>query len=451
MDLPSDASAPLSNREDALPGGSCDVLVIGGGPAGSTAAALLAERGRHVVLLEKEAHPRFHIGESLLPQNLRIFEKLGLAEAVREMGVFKPGASFVSDEHGNRVSFSFAEGLNKAYTHSYQVRRAEFDELLFRNAAARGAETYEGMLVTDVALGGAQGSRVTARDAAGRGHVWQARFVIDASGRDTLLAKRQGGKQRDAHTNTAAVYGHFHGVAPCEGCPEGNITIHLLDDGWCWMIPLPEGITSVGVVGTPAFFKRRKGSFEAFLREALDASPSIRERMQGAELASPVSTTGNYSYRAKTMRGEGWLMVGDAFAFLDPVFSSGVMLAMASAELGAEAVDAWLDDPARAEPLLRSFEHKVRRAIGSMSWLIYRINRPVLRDMFMQPSNRFRMRDGLVSLLAGDVHANTSRQLPVLAFKGVYAALSLAHRMGYRLRGGELRRVPPAVPAMAAE
>jgi len=447
----SNAFTPPSTPANALAGGGCDVLVIGGGPAGSTAAALLAARGRHVVMLEKARHPRFHIGESLLPQNLRIFEKLGVAEAVRAIGVFKPGASFVSDEHGNKISFSFADGLNKAYTHSYQVRRAELDELLFRNAAARGAEAHEGMLVTDVALGGAQGSRVTARDAEGQEHVWQARFVIDASGRDTLLAKQQGGKQRDAHTNTAAIYGHFRGVAPCEGCPEGNITIHLLDDGWCWMIPLPEGITSVGVVGTPEFFKRRKGSFEDFLRESLEASPSIRARMQEAELASPVTTTGNYSYRAQRMRGEGWLMVGDAFAFLDPVFSSGVMLAMASAELGAEAVDAWLDDPARATPLLETFERKVHRAIGSMSWLIYRINRPVLRDMFMQPSNRFRMRDGLVSLLAGDVHANTSRQLPVLAFKAAYGIFSLAHRLGYRLRGGKLQRVAPRLPAMAAE
>src|SRR5690242_13715509 len=168
----------------------CDVLVIGGGPAGTTAAAILAERGRDVVLLEKDAHPRFHIGESLLPHNVAIFEKLGLLDEVAKIGVHKPGAEFVSDWHGKSVLFSFANGLDKRYSYSFQVRRSEFDALLFANCRRKGAAAHEGMRVVDVAPREAGRSRVTALDAAGAEHRWSARFVVDASGRDTFFASR---------------------------------------------------------------------------------------------------------------------------------------------------------------------------------------------------------------------------------------------------------------------
>jgi flavin-dependent dehydrogenase len=207
---------------------------------------------------------------------------------------------------------------------------------------------------------------------------------------------------------------------------------------------------SVGVVSNPAFFKRRRGTPRDFLLETLRGVPSVARRIAGAALVGEVTTTGNYSYASKVMHGDGWLMAGDAYAFVDPIFSSGVLLAMASAEMGSEVADAWLDDPARAAPLARAFEHKVKRAIRTLSWLIYRINTPVLRDMFMTPSNRFRMRDGLISLLAGDVHANANHQLPVLAFKAAYHALSLAHRLGWRLGpAGRMVRQRRTVPAPA--
>lgn len=423
---------------------ACDVLVIGGGPAGSTAAAILAERGRRVVLLEKDRHPRFHIGESLLPLNLRLFDRLGLRDRVAAIGVYKPGARFVSDSHGGKhVEFAFANGPNPDYPYAYQVRRSEFDALLFRRAREAGAQAEEGVRVMDVTLGprGA-GHRVVARDEAGRERRWRARFLIDASGRDTFLAGRMQAKQRYPHHHSAALYGHFRGVAPFGGAAEedGNITIHLFDEGWIWMIPLPEGVMSVGLVSTPEFFKRRRGSFEEYLLATLAGIPSVAARMSGAELLSPVTATGNYSYRSRVMRGEGWLMAGDAYAFIDPVFSSGVLLAMASAEMGAEAADAWLDDPARAEPLLRAFERKVDRAIRTFAWLIFRFHTPVMRDMFMEPRNRFRMREGLIGLLAGNVHANVNRQLPVLAFKASYYLLNVLYRLGYRHRGEGLVR-----------
>jgi flavin-dependent dehydrogenase len=428
----------------------CDVLVIGGGPAGSTAATLLAGKGRHVVLLEKDRHPRFHIGESLLPMNLRIFERLGVSAEVAAIGVHKPGARFVSDEHGKNTAFSFAAGLNQDYTYSYQVRRSSFDELLFRRAQAAGADAREGMRVLDVTLDARGGHRVTARDEAGAIHAFRPRYVMDCSGRDTVLAGAMGSKARNPHNNTAALYGHFRGVAPFGEAEDGNITIHLFDEGWFWMIPLPDGVMSIGVVSNPAFFKRRRGEPREFFLETLRAVPSVARRIAEAELISDVTTTGNYSYASKVMHGDGWLMAGDAYAFIDPVFSSGVLLAMASAEMGADVADTWLDDPARAAPLARAFEAKVKRAIGSLSWLIYRINSPVLRDMFMEPRNRFRMKDGLVSLLAGDVHTGANRKLPVLAFKGAFYALSLAYRFGYRVGPQGLTKAPRRV-AVAAE
>ncbi len=427
---------------------TCDVLVIGGGPAGCTAAALLAEKGRRVVLLEKEHHPRFHIGESLLPLNLRILERLGVRDEVAALGVLKPGGRFVSDEHGKSTLFDFGGGLNRDYTYAYQVSRAPFDALLFARARALGADAREGMRVLDVALDAAAGHRIVARDEAGTHHAFRAGYVIDASGRDTLLAGAMGTKARNPHNNTAAIYAHFRGVAPFEGQEDGNISIHLFEHGWFWMIPLPDGVTSVGVVSNPAFFKRRTGSLEAFFLETLHGTPSVTRRIAGAALASEVTATGNYSYAAQAMHGDGWLMAGDAYAFIDPIFSSGVLLAMASAEMGADVADAWLDDPARGAALARHFERKVKSAVGSLSWLIYRINRPVLRDMFMEPRNRFRMRDGLVSLLAGDVHANPNRRLPVLAFKAAYHVLSVAYRFGYRLRPEGLVKVRPAAPAV---
>ncbi len=409
----------------------CDILVIGGGPAGSTAAALLAERGEDVVLLERETHPRFHIGESLLPRNTAILDRLGLSEQVAALGVHKPGAEFVSDATGQRVHFSFALGLDQQYTYSWQVRRSEFDKLLFDTAAARGARTEQGTRVTAMqfaALGGRAQVEATGPDGAIRRYA--PRFVLDASGRDTFLASKLGTKRSNKHNTTAALYGHFRGVERRSGELEGYITVHLVDDGWFWMIPLPDDVMSVGFVGDAPAFKGRTGTPHNLFMARLMGSPSVRARMAGAELLGDVTSTGNYSYRSTEAHGDGYLMIGDAFGFVDPVFSSGVLLAMTAGEMGADVASTYLQQPAAARAQAARMQRDMTHAMERISWLIYRINTPALRTLFMAPRNTLRMRDGLVSLLAGNLRGTWGSVVPVLAFKSVYYVVAALMRLG---------------------
>jgi len=252
----------------------CDVLVVGGGPAGSTIAALLAQKGEQVVVLEKDRFPRFHIGESLLPLNLPLFDRVGVAAEIRRIGVYKPGAELISDEHAEATTFRFDHNPRLSVDHSYHVRRADFDKLLLDNSRRLGATVIEGTRVTEVELAAEGRHRVTAVDPDGALSGWSPRYLVDASGRDTLLLIRLGSKRIDKRNNTAAVFGHFRNVLRRKGSGEGMITIHLFRHGWFWMIPLPDDVMSIGLVGTRSFFRTRTGDLDGFFARAVAASPA---------------------------------------------------------------------------------------------------------------------------------------------------------------------------------
>lgn len=411
-------------------GPDCDVLVVGGGPAGSTVSAVLSERGWKVTLLEKERHPRFHIGESLLPMNLPVLKRLGVLEQVDAIGIKKPGADFNSNmEVSGHHQFHFAFALDKGHPYAYEVRRSEFDNLLLRNSAAKGTQVIEDVRATHVEFPTGGDPVVHAEDAAGTKKTWRCRFLIDASGRDTLLSKHFGLKQKNTHHASAAIFGHFENVDRREGEYEGNISVYWFEHGWFWMIPLKDGSMSVGAVCRPSYLKTRKNSPQEFLLQTIALGhPEMRHRMRNAKLMDNMArATGNYSYQSTRMRGERWISVGDAFAFVDPIFSSGVLLGMNSGLFGADAVDAWLRKDRSAESKFRHFERMVGRGVKTFSWFIWRFNSPGMRKLMLHPGNPMRVQEGVTSLLAGDVYTNIGARSRFWVFKFFYYMFSLGH------------------------
>ncbi len=388
-------------------------------------AALLSLRGWSVTLLEKDRHPRFHIGESLLPMNLPILQRLGLLEKVERIGVRKAGADFPAPTPDGYNVFRFRQALDASWPHAFQVRRDEFDKLLFDHAASNGVHAFQEHRVTSVDL---KSTQVTATIKSADGSVCHctARYFVDATGRDTLLGNHLRLKRKSARHQSAALFAHFRGVERRNGPDAGNISIYRFEHGWVWVIPLRDDVTSVGAVCWPDYLKRRRADNTDFLLQTLRSIPQLWERMEHAEVLGNLHATGNYSYTCSRMAGPRWVMAGDSYAFVDPIFSSGVYLAMHSAESAAGVIDGALHDPARERKLQRAYEREIERGLRTLSWFIYRFTSPAMRRLFAGPRNDLKIEQAMISMLAGDIYRDNGVLWRLKIFKLIYWTTALA-------------------------
>ncbi|MBX3251009.1 MAG: NAD(P)/FAD-dependent oxidoreductase [Myxococcales bacterium] len=374
-----------------------DVIVVGAGPAGSSMAGLLAKDGHRVLVLEQAVFPRFKIGESLLPAELPVFEALGFAPA--GAAVDKAGADFLDEQSGQFARFNFCDALPGTRGHAYQVDRATFDRALAEHVQALGVE-----LRFETRVRAVRASEHAADVELESGETLQARYVVDATGRERLLCRQHKTFERLEGFGLAAVWAHFEGLSDeaehelhVEGL--GNITVLMLERGWGWVIPLPGRRLSVG------FVSAEKGVVsEEFWEETYAASPKLQRLTRGAR-RSPLQRAGDYSFKNTLPSGARWGCVGDARAFLDPVFSSGVAFAMDSALEGARLLSSALKegreaDPTLLAPLTRKMEHAYH-VFGALLHSFYHTR--LVEHLFFHDEPNPELRAGLISVLAGDV------------------------------------------------
>ena len=387
-----------------------DVLVVGGGPAGSICAARLAARGHKVALLERARHPRFHLGESLLPQSLDVLDAIGVLPEVRRRFLTKRGARFVdgSDE-GRAVRYSFAEAFQANHDHAFQVPRDEFDELLFRNAGAQGAELREGWKATRIVWEGGRAVGVEASAPDGSVQSIVARFVVDATGREAVMARAGGAVDRIPGLDRTALYAQVRGAWRDTGEREGDIQIVVFGEGstlgWFWLIPFADGRTSVGAVVSPAWVRAQdpSGGPPALLGAAVEQAPTVARMLGAVQWLFPPRATADFSFRVRELRGPGWLSVGDAAGFIDPLFSTGAHLAMCGALHAADTIDVGLKEKDVASGHFDAWAGELRAGaelfVGAVQAFYLG---DLTKFLFAQPQHPF-LRRAVTSMLAGDV------------------------------------------------
>lgn len=318
-----------------------DVVVIGGGPAGSTVSTLIAQRGHRVKLFERERFPRFHIGESLIPETYWVFERLKMLEKMKKSHFVKKfSVQFVNAAGKLSAPFYFHDNKPHECSQTWQVVRSEFDMMMLDNAREQGVEVHQPARVLDVLFDGDRAVGVRVQKEGGAPEDVRAKVVVDASGQSAMLMSRFKLRRWDPVLNKGAIWSYWEGAYRDTGRDEGATMVIQTPNkkGWFWYIPQHDNVVSLGVVAPFEYLFKGRGSHEQTLTEEIEACPAVTQRLAGAKRVTGYFATKDYSYRSTQVAGDGWVLIGDAFGFLDPLYSSGVLLALKSGELAADAI-----------------------------------------------------------------------------------------------------------------
>ncbi len=378
-----------------------DVIVIGGGPAGSTAATTLAKSGRKVLVLEKEKFPRFHVGESLLPYNRQIFDDLGVWPKLESAGFMpKRGAQFLMGNGHQKVRLDFSKGAFTAFPQAIQVERSKFDNILLTHSKESGAEIREQAQVLDHRVE-QDGVTVRYRTPDGGEQEAAARFLVDASGLSNLTANKSSLREYYSAHKKIAMFRHWKGVDMPKGEESGDILIVRRENSWFWMIPLEANKVSIGLVMDRGEFQASGKKPEEVYLDAIATTRTVSERCAAASPMCDLNVVSDFSYRNGSLIAPRVVRVGDASGFIDPIFSSGVLLAMTSGQQGARVVNDALTAGQAMTPAMRHYERDTRRRIGQYWEFIENFYRLHFAQIFFQPDNRIGLVCSINAVLAG--------------------------------------------------